>query len=66
MKILTDGEKEKLWNEVCQEFPDDLTLQETHFARLAHYEMFEDVSEQEQIDFYRQAGNRHPKMAGNP
>ena len=66
MKALSENEKEKLWNEVCRECPDDLTLQEVHFARLVHYEMFKDISDQEKIDFYRQAGNRHPKMAGNP
>lgn len=65
MRTLTESEKEKLWNEVCKEFPGDQTMQEVHFARLVHHEMFKELPDREKIEFYREAGKRYPKTVAN-
>lgn len=63
MKTLTEQEKQVLWEEVCKEFPDDRTMQEVHFARWVHHETLRGLPDSDKIEFYRQAGKRHPKTA---
>ncbi len=52
MKQLTDIEKEKLWEEVRKEFPDDEMMQQIHYVRLLHHRQTEGFSSQERIKFF--------------
>ncbi len=52
MKQLTDIEKEKLWEEVRKEFPDDEMMQQIHYVRLLHHRQTEGLSSQERIKFF--------------
>lgn len=60
MKTLTEKKKQELWTAVCKEFPDDTVMQEVHFARWIHHEMLKKSPDSEKIEFYRQAGAKHP------
>ncbi len=52
MKILTEQDRKRLWDEVRGEFPDDRTMQEVHFARLVHREMLRGETPQACAAFY--------------
>ena len=54
MRELSEAEKQKLWEEVREEFPDDEMMQEIHFVRLMHYHLTKDMSPAEQIRFYNE------------
>ena len=52
MYNLSDEEKKKLWDEVCEEFPDDQTMLEVHYVRLLHYEQTRRLPAKEKIQFF--------------
>jgi hypothetical protein len=52
MIILTDVEKEQIWEEVRNEFPDDEMMQQIHYVHLMHYYQTRDMSSQERIRFF--------------
>ncbi len=57
MRIITESEKQALWEEVRREFPEDQTMQEIHFARLLHSLQTQGMSAEERARFYaEQAG----------
>ena len=37
MRELTKVEKEKIWEDVRKEFPDDEVMQQIHYVRQVHY-----------------------------
>lgn len=53
MYKLSDDEKKRLWDQVCEEFPDDQTMQEVHYVRLLHYEQTRHLSPKERLAFFR-------------
>ncbi len=52
MKQLTDIEKEKLWEEIRKDFPDDEMMQQVHYVRLLHHRQTEGLSSVERIKFF--------------
>lgn len=52
MRKLTEVEKEQLWEEVREEFPDDEMMQEIHYVRLLHHRQTKGLSPQECIRFF--------------
>lgn len=52
MRELTEVEKEQLWEEVLEEFPEDEMMQQIHYIRLLHYYQTKDLSSQELIRFF--------------
>ena len=34
MRYVTKDKKKAIWQEVCEEFPDDDTMQQVHYVRL--------------------------------
>ncbi len=52
MRELTEAEKEQLWEEVRQEFPDDEMMQQIHYVRLLHHHQTKGLSPQECIRFF--------------
>jgi hypothetical protein len=56
VRKLTESEKERLWEEVIKEFPDDEMMQEIHYVRLLHYHQTEKLSRKERIQFYKDLG----------
>lgn len=54
MRELTDAEKQDIWREVREEFPDDETMQEVHYVRLLHHRQTEGLSTPELLSFYSQ------------
>lgn len=52
MYELSDEEKKKLWDQVCEEFPDDVVMQQVHYVRLLHYEQTRLLPVKEKIRFF--------------
>lgn len=52
MGEVTPSEKDKIWEEVRKEFPDDEMMQELHFIRQVHYQQTKDMSLDERLRFY--------------
>ncbi len=58
MGEVTPSEKEKIWEEVQKEFPNDEMMQEIHFIRQVHYLQTKEMSLDERLGFY---GGARPK-----
>lgn len=58
MKKLTRQERNRLWNEVCADFPEDRVMQEVHFARLVHKEMLRGESSEQKVAFYHEEAQK--------
>ena len=52
MVEVTQVQKEKIWEEVRKEFPNDEMMQELHFVRHVHYQQTKDMSLDERLRFY--------------
>ena len=52
MGEVTLSEKDKIWEEVRKEFPNDEMMQELHFIRQVHYQQTKDMSLDERLRFY--------------
>lgn len=52
MGEVTPSEKDKIWEEVRKEFPNDEMMQELHFIRQVHYQRTKDMSLDERLRFY--------------
>lgn len=52
MGEITHSEKDKIWEEVRKEFPNDEMMQELHFIRQVHYQQTKDMSLDERLRFY--------------
>lgn len=52
MGEITPTEKDKIWEEVRKEFPNDEMMQELHFIRQVHYQQTKDMSLDERLRFY--------------
>ncbi|MCD4844529.1 MAG: hypothetical protein K8R25_08590 [Methanosarcinales archaeon] len=52
MKKLTEEEKNRLWEEVKEDFPDDDMMQEIHYVRLMHHYLTKNLSQEERFQFY--------------
>ena len=52
MGEVTPSEKDKIWEEVRKEFPNDEMMQELHFIRQVHYQQTKDMSLDERLRFY--------------
>jgi hypothetical protein len=52
MLSLTEAEKEKLLEDVRQEFPDDEMMQEIHYSRLLHYFQTKDLPPHERVKYF--------------
>ena len=63
MRDLTHSEKERLWEAVRKEFPDDDMMQEVHYVRLLHYHQSQGLSPRERVDFYACGGAESPPTA---
>jgi hypothetical protein len=55
---LTETEKEKLWEEVRKEFPDDEMMQEIHYVRLLHHHQTKGLPPREIIQFFGSSKER--------
>lgn len=51
-KKLTKVEKERLWKEVKEEFPNDEMMQQVHYVRLLHHLQTKGLSPKERIRFF--------------
>jgi len=52
MTQLTDAEREELWEEVREEFPDDEMMQQVHYVRLLHHRQTKGFSSRERVRFF--------------
>ena len=52
MHILTKEARNRLWEEVKEEFPHDETMQEVHFVRLVHFLQTKDLTAEERVKFF--------------
>lgn len=52
MGEVTSSEKEKIWEEVRKEFPNDEMMQELHFIRQMHNQQAKEMSLDERLRFY--------------
>lgn len=52
IRKLTKAEKERLWEEVKKEFPNNETMQEIYYVRLMHYLQTKGLSPKERIQFF--------------
>lgn len=52
MGEVSPSEKDKIWEEVRKEFPNDEMMQELHFIRQVHYQQTKDMSLDERLRFY--------------
>jgi len=52
MREITEAEKEQIWKEVKEEFPEDEMMQEIHYIRMVHYLLTKDLSTEDHIKFY--------------
>ena len=55
VSILTQAEKDRLWDEVRAEFPHDEMMQQVHFVRLVHYYQTKNLTPEERVKFYAQS-----------
>jgi hypothetical protein len=55
MKELTQVEKDRLWDEVRGEFPEDEMMQQVHFVRLVHYYQTRGLSARERVRYWGRA-----------
>ena len=51
MGEVTPSEREKIWEEVRKEFPNDEMMQELHFVRQVHYQQTKEMSLGERLRF---------------
>ena len=58
MKKLDEQARSRLWRQVMAEFPDDRVMQEVHFARLVHHEMFQGESSESLASFLREEARK--------
>ena len=62
MRTLTESDKQQIWAEVREEFPDDVTMQQVHYVRLMHFRQTEGMSPSQRVRFFqrpkRKAGSR--------
>jgi len=58
---LTEELRERIWQEIREEFPDDEMMQEIHYVRLLHYYQTLDLSPEEYIKFFNKALDKHNK-----
>ncbi len=54
---LTDADRRQIWEEVAQEFPDDRTMQEVHYARYLRLRELADLPPRERLRHYLRTGN---------
>ena len=54
MNVLTKEARDRLWEEVREEFPHDETMQEVHFVRLVHFLQTKDLTSEERVKFFEQ------------
>lgn len=54
MNILTKDARDRLWEEVREEFPHDEMMQEVHFVRLVHFLQTKDLTPEERVQFFGQ------------
>ena len=54
MNVLTKEARDRLWEEVRAEFPQDETMQEVHFVRLVHFLQTKDLTSEERVKFFEQ------------
>ena len=54
MNVLTKEARDRLWEEVREEFPQDETMQEVHFVRLVHFLQTKDLTPEERVKFFGQ------------
>ena len=54
MRIISEAEKQAIWEEVREEFPDDDTMQQVHYVRLLHYYQMQGMTPAQKLDFYKQ------------
>ena len=52
MRKVTQAERERIWKDVRQEFPNDEMMQEIHFIRQVHYLQTKDSSMEERLRFF--------------
>jgi len=52
MRKVSEFEKQAIWKEVRQEFPDDETMQQVHYVRLLHYYHTKEMTPEEKLAFY--------------
>jgi len=53
MKALSASVKQRFWEEVRREFPDDEMMQQIHFVRLLHHDQTKDLTARERVRFYQ-------------
>ena len=51
-------EKDKLWEKVQKDFPNDPALQEVHYARLKIHEQTEGMSNKQYVEFIKAKANK--------
>ena len=52
MRKVTQAERERIWEDVRKEFPNDEMMQEIHFIRQVHYLQTKDSSMEERLRFF--------------
>lgn len=55
MNILTKEARDRLWEEVREEFPHDEMMQEVHFVRLIHFLQTKELTPEERVKFFGQS-----------
>jgi len=58
MRILSETEKQAIWDEVRQEFPNDETMQQVHYVRLLHYYQTQGMTAEQKKAFYQQTRDK--------
>ena len=54
MNTLTKDARDRLWEEVREEFPHDEVMQEVHFVRLVHFLQTKALTPEERVKFFGQ------------
>ena len=52
MKLVTEEEKKRLWEEAERDFPDDEMMRDIHYVRLLHQRQTKGMSVRERMEFY--------------